>query len=280
MKKNDDSTDILIYHYCNEFVLNSILENKKIWLSDINFMKDSTELKWARDLFIKVLTDNKSIFEQEFRFYIIHSVFELDNNALPLIGCFSLDGDLLSQWKDYGENGEGFSIGFSSKLIYEGLGVNIYPITYDENKQYEIILNELKGIYEEWKRNDKDYGSISMFSAFFSVDLNYLKNPCFKKEKEVRIVRLIVKNSITKKFEDIGGKSDIKRIEPLEVKTRKKDSEDILYVELPIDIPTDQVIKEIVLGPKCSIDSEWLSVKLKMENILNVEIKKSKIPYR
>ena len=46
-------------------------------------------------------------------------------NTLPLIGCFSKNGDLLSQWRAYAEDGKGFSIGFDSNYIYHGLGVNI-----------------------------------------------------------------------------------------------------------------------------------------------------------
>ncbi|HEY8660108.1 MAG TPA: DUF2971 domain-containing protein [Hanamia sp.] len=62
-------------------------------------------------------------------------------NTLPLIGCFSKNGDLLSQWRAYAEDDKGFSIGFDSNYIYHGLGVNINSVVYEEETQYRLILN-------------------------------------------------------------------------------------------------------------------------------------------
>lgn len=62
-------------------------------------------------------------------------------NTLPLISCFSKNGDLLSQWRAYAEDGKGFSIGFDSNYIYHGLGVNINSVVYEEETQYRLILN-------------------------------------------------------------------------------------------------------------------------------------------
>ncbi|WP_339884758.1 DUF2971 domain-containing protein [Polaribacter vadi] len=267
--------DNILYHYCDELVLNSILTNNEIWLSDINYMNDSTELKWARELFIKILKDNKDKFTQEFRFDIINSALSIDKYLLPLIGCFSMKKDLLSQWRAYANDGNGFSIGFSSKLIYEGLGVNIKTITYNHKEQEKIILNNLIKLFKIWEKDESEFSNSSLK---FAVDLNYLKNPYFEEEAEVRIVRLIVKKK--GKFTDIGGNSKINKIEPLPVLERERNGDKIRYIKLPIEIPSEQIIKEIIIGPKSNIKKEILINMLNKNGIENVNIIKSKIPYR
>lgn len=114
-------------------------------------------------------------------------------NTLPLIACFSKNGDLLSQWRAYAEDGKGFSISFNSNAIYHGLGVNINSVVYDEEKQYSLILNTIRGLHAMWKLNNEDYEEIQILSGIFSIDLAYLKNSTFFEEQEIRIIRLLVK---------------------------------------------------------------------------------------
>ncbi|MCY0978896.1 DUF2971 domain-containing protein [Chryseobacterium wangxinyae] len=240
-------------------------------------MNDATELKWARDLFLNTLKAYKNEFTQDFRFAIINSVFTVDNYVLPLIGCFSFNGDLLSQWRAYADDGKGFSIGFSSNLIQQGLGVNIQPISYDLKEQKEIIIDSLKELFIVWKENKKLFLNIS---KGFSIDLNYLKNPHFKEEAEVRIVRLIVKDQDSLKYHDVGGNSEINKIQPLSILERERNGQKIKFIKLPITIPNHQIIKEIILGPKSTLDYDKVKKLLEYNNFKNVKIKKSQIPYR
>ena len=39
----------------------------------------------------------------------------------PFVACFSSNGDVLSQWRSYSENGFGFSIGFSTEEMQNHL---------------------------------------------------------------------------------------------------------------------------------------------------------------
>jgi len=48
------------------------------------------------------------------------------------ITCFSRNGDLLSQWRAYGNDGKGVSIGFYSKLISKAIS--------RKNKVYGIVI--------------------------------------------------------------------------------------------------------------------------------------------
>lgn len=239
----------VIYHYCNGISLNSILDNNNLWLSDIYKQNDSAERKWGKDLFIRVLKENKNEFDQSFRFFIISTVISSTLNILPTVACFSKNGDLLSQWRAYADDGKGFSIGFSSKLISSGLGVNINSVEYDIDRQYNIILCTLRGLHAIWKINGEDYEEILLQSQIFSIDLAYFKHPSFFEEQEIRIIRVLVKDGNT--FVDVGGNSEINSILPLDVLERRNSNQErITYIKLPIIVPGRCCIKEIILGPK------------------------------
>ena len=60
------------------------------------------------------------------------------------ITCFSRNGDLLSQWRAYGDDGRGVSIGFNSKLLYK----------VDSSKN-DIYIEDVKSLFFKY---DKFYG--------------------------------------------------------------------------------------------------------------------------
>lgn len=278
-RRFDENKKSLMYHYCNENVLKSILENKKIWFSDIYKMNDSSEFEWARKIFIKVLKKNKHLFEQEFRIYIISSVFSAKEEVLPLIACFSKNGDLLSQWRAYTSDASGFSLGFSIQLVYKELGVNLNSIVYESSIQSDTILETLKELHSNWLMLNKDYKAIDFYAKGFSIDLHYFKNPSFFEEQEIRVTRLVVKDD-AENFIDVGGNSELKKIMPLPILTRQRKGEAIKYVELPIDLTSQDVIKEIIIGPKNTMRIKDLKVLLSSLGFSNIKIKKSKSTYR
>jgi hypothetical protein len=269
----------LIYHYCDEIVLRSILSDRKFWLSDIYKLNDRAEFEWGRKLFIHVLKRNKNLFEQEFRFYIIFRVLSAKENTLPFIGCFSKNGDLLSQWRAYTNDASGFSIGFSSNLVVKGLGVNLNSIIYDKDEQYNIVLASLIELHKNWLMTNRDYQAIDFYVNGFAIDLLYLKNPTFFEEQEIRITRLIIKDE-NENLRDVGGNSEIKKIDALPILSRRGKKKFVNYVELPLEIPNQNIIKEIILGPKNEISVKSVKTLLTAYGMTEVKVKKSKSTYR
>lgn len=241
-------------------------------------MNDSSEFEWGRELFVDVLRDNKDEFDQRFRFFIIGSVMSAIPNTLPVIASFSKNGDLLSQWRAYAEDGMGYSIGFDSNAIYESLGVNINSVVYDEQEQYNLVLSTLRGLHAMWKTEEENFETIQIPSQIFAIDLAYFKNPTFFEEQEVRIIRLLVGEN--KNFTDIGGNSEVNQIEPLQILTRKKDKKDIKYIKLPIKFKDNQLIKEVVIGPKNKKPIEEVGKLLFDLGLSGISVKKSKSTYR
>jgi hypothetical protein len=144
-----------IYHYCDSTTFWSMCSNKSMWLSSIFNMNDSKELIWGRDVILNILKDNKHLFPQDFRFFIILNIYNVDGNLLPLIASFSKNGDLLSQWRAYADNAKGFSIGFCKETISNTLPVNMKNVLYDQKEQEKLVFNSLTTFYKFWK-NYKD----------------------------------------------------------------------------------------------------------------------------
>jgi hypothetical protein len=270
--------NVLIYHYCDKYVFESICQHQELWLSDIYTMNDSTEFNYGRDLFTRVLIDNKNEFDQQFRWYMIFTVMGTSEHTLPLIVCFSKKGDLLSQWRAYADDGRGFSIGFNSNAIFHNLGVNINSVSYKESEQYKLVLDTLRGLFAWWKEEGEDFSQISEPSMRFAIDLAYLKNSTFFEEQEVRIIRLMTRNG--KNLYDPGRNSKAGKIAPLDVLSRARGGQDIKYVKLPINIKSQYIIKEVIVGPKNEVTINQIEQQLLDLDLKGILVKKSKSPYR
>ncbi|MDP3829870.1 MAG: DUF2971 domain-containing protein, partial [Ignavibacteriaceae bacterium] len=97
-------------------------------------MNDSKELSWGRDILTEVLKKHRDEFQQEFRIQLIFIVFSIEKNLLPLIASFSGDGDLLSQWRAYADDGKGFSIGLDASYINDYFPVRLKKVLYNQKE--------------------------------------------------------------------------------------------------------------------------------------------------
>ena len=109
----------LIYHYCDANALLNILRMRRVWATSTKYMNDFTELL---SLFrnVKAHADRHrstpagEVLSDIVDFYLLMA----DKTQPQTIGndryacCFSEKGDLLSQWRAYGNNGRGYAIGF------------------------------------------------------------------------------------------------------------------------------------------------------------------------
>jgi hypothetical protein len=113
----DPKDNELIYHYCTPAALIEIVRTRTIWLSASYTMNDATERGWGYAVFLEVAKALEKETGPEFIKQIITPVAAGDRSSLLMLGCFSLDADVLSQWRAYGDNGRGFAVGFSPRLM-------------------------------------------------------------------------------------------------------------------------------------------------------------------
>ena len=124
------STDDVIYHYCSPDAFFGMTQAKRLWLSDVFAMDDFLEMHWGYSIFERAATEllkdiPKAFFDQVDRYLSSSGRF-----ILPLVCCFSLDGDVLSQWRAYSSDGQGFAVGYYANDLVQ-MDVRPLSILFD-----------------------------------------------------------------------------------------------------------------------------------------------------
>lgn len=298
-----------IYHYCSIDTFMAIIQNKCLRLSDLNKTNDYMEKKWAARFIESVLREELNKFDininltedywyedgvnNHLQYYNKEIKNVLYNNRPVLITCFSKEHDLLSQWRAYGQDGEGIAIGFDYKKLralnrntanmeFSLKNISIEEVIYKEKKQKEKISALIQGciMYIENMFEDDQVRISNDFSGYFTdefdsfceVFVDYLentgctiKNPAFSQENEVRIIydpklpspEAIEAGSLTennKYFKETKEKNNF-IINP--IKYTKKLNQLVAFADLNFSkLITQDIIKEIVIGPRAKISED------------------------
>lgn len=327
--ENGIDSESFIYHYCSVESMMSILRNKCIWLNDSSKTNDSTEIIWVLKNLIEVLTEN---LEKE-RLYIQSSLFEkikavidaieeeqktspstfltkiLLDNQKNFLACFSVNGDLLSQWRAYANDGTGVSIGFDSnyfryfnrKTNYSFKQVNYLDRT--KAKMHELFDDLFKQFIQDCVvLNSIEDGFLDLKTKIYWLinsvrkEGHAFKNQHFSEEKEWRI------NRVVERYDDCDGTDEYAYNEFLEgafsensqylgdftcsqLKFRAINDDIKCYFELGFGKLKSKIIRRIILGPKCKIKPFDLKIFLAdnkyIEDIYDksITIMPSYIPY-
>lgn len=195
--------------------------------------------------------------------------------------CFSEDGDLLSQWRGYAADGTGIAIGFKKEYLNKWKIVESYdlrcdfaPIEYNERKIYEyaysccdeiMSLIKKKNAYKQLARKIYMFSEIdNSLKRIFSYS-PYYKQSTFREEKEHRLVFVNgAKSSDGRIFYrkvDEFVNSEIEIFKLSQLKHRVSNNKICSYYELSFAPIADNIIGEIVIGPKSGVttsDIEYL----------------------
>lgn len=215
--------------------------------------------------------------------------------------CLSENGDLLSQWRGYALNGEGFSIGFSleyfHQLLFGESGENKSKIylkkaIYEPSEQEKALLPIIIKLKEEvvagklkrpkpltalgsignpnaeleYSNKLQEYKS-RLLEQYHNIamsleDLYSFKNPAFSEENEWRLISHFTKDS----KEQCQFRVSENRIVPYrEIKLHK------------LGIPP---ISEVIIGPKNSTPEYVVKRLLSQHGLENVGVRRSDASYR
>lgn len=304
---------MIVYHYCSMDVFMKIISGKSIRLSDITKSNDSMEILWItkhiRDVFAEAFQKEcgKTKFfregcqESEFMDLVeqySNEFFKQDKRVHSyLVCCFSKKGDLLSQWRGYADDAKGVSVGFEDEIIKslskpgkDGKDVEnpfqYGKAVYSESMQKSRIrkcakklISELKKIIK-LKNVDEDEREKKIMDIFYSCFTQLfklsimMKNPFFKEENEYRLsYRIDIKprNKITDEY----GDKDL-HISGL---TYHNSSNDLIpHIDLMFG-SNPQIIKEVIIGPRCRARIEDIEEFLE-QNGIHCEVKLSQGTYR
>lgn len=252
------------YYYASLETFLNILKHKEIYLSDPLKMNDKLELQWyLRNLNNEKSRDNIScsVFEMmkmrsgiDFTFDDLIKCLDAKGQRSIYISCFSKQLDLLSQWRAYGNDGQGVSIGFNLQKLAEGDNLLISEINYTNDiiqdeieNDVEVVADEIGTVISEHKITNKEM-QIEVFLHELMPVLAKYKNPAFSEEEEIR---LIYCDDL--KFEKIvnsyGAFDQELKLKELEHHFRTVGNNNITeFVKLEFE---PECIEDICIGPKC-----------------------------
>lgn len=273
--------DMIFYHYCSPETYLSICTGKRLRFSDLNSMNDYLEGSWGYNKFIEVC--NQLLESKETTLECVDKIDEVLHVSsymnLKLICSLSKSGDVLSQWRAYANNGNGFAIGFFAKNLNK-MPIRVLDVIYDEDlqkKNLSIIITTLTKLY--------NIGEVKSFEDIcdeLSVSIARFKNPAFKEEMEVRLIHVATL--------DLSDKKNPKHIfnngyvdgEPVnyEIKYRMNDCVPTAYIDFDFCYKSDDPIAQVVLGPKNSALPTGVKISMSTLGLKNVDVISSTASYR
>lgn len=313
----------ILYHYCSTQKMYGIMSRKQLRMSDIIKSNDYDEVYMFFPGIIAAMRDEyrKNPFPFEFAgeinetamssfFRVIYDYFRMEfdkGGVTNFVTCFCEEGDKLSQWRGYADNGKGVSIGLSERELRQYSERYKDVITMEKVKyktaeeindiiifEADNLLNELKNL-RKWIKDKMPYNDskqeqymifffIQMLNMIFMSSLQY-KNISFQEENEWR---MFFKYPITKKSKLIYGEEDNnsvlfdEMVEMLKNKINFNVLDDDIIPYFPLDLLdiSEKSIKEVIVGPNNHIlqkDFQLLCGKYKYNDVV---FNYSKISYR
>ena len=271
-----------IYHYCDLNAFLNIINNKKIWLSSASNLNDYNEISYFRDIFFSELNSART----ESNSHVIDDFLDVFYNVFPqpYICSFSKKKDLLSQWRAYADDGCGVAIGFSSDSfgfleeapflgMCEMHSTGISDVIYDGvDNIIEFIKERINLIISSLHLHEERYFLYNNIANEIRRRCIFTKNKFFEEEEEVRIVHL--------PFVTGNEKGEFRYVHSLSpVKQRVSGNRITSYFEYDFS-KKQNIITEVVVGPKCDITTYELELLLATNNYLNIPLFKSGASYR
>lgn len=203
----------IIYHYTTPEAFLNIIQNGKLWFSDINYLNDESEMFYAYELLKSILNKNQKQIRKELCKLIEEKIEQILNKEKPeslfkylerrsyFLASFSIDCDNLSLWNYYtkNQNLSGYNIGFSKNIIHK-LSHNVAfksfffsygKVIYDEKIQKQMLKKALYDYNQLFKKASSQKDKVGIRDSFLGLVLAFslfFKQNCFAAEREYRIV--------------------------------------------------------------------------------------------
>jgi hypothetical protein len=274
----------LIYHYCRPEAFLEIMRTQTVWLSAYYVLNDSAERKWGYSIFLKAANQLQEQVGKQFTDKIKAMIQRAYSQTILMISSYSLDPDVLTQWRAYADDGRGFAIGFSPELIR--IPAKPLRVLYDEELQIQELLGNLRHTYEYEKSIGFKYDE-EFQSHWYNIglDLCAYKNPAFREEKEIRFAHVsgLAPEGNSGRIVPAGARDQTgKRLsKPAKIHFRITAGVVVPYVALDYSNKgTILPIKEVILGPRNENADSNIEIFLNTMGMKGIKVRRSNVPYR
>jgi hypothetical protein len=184
-----------LFHYTDLTGFGSIISNHDLWLTHLRYSNDEEEMLHGQRIVSEVIAQGLAAKNppEGASAFLERVKQKLEQQVDVYICCFCLKDDLLSQWRGYGANGSGVSMGIDPQEFEWLTGpdsppgglLRVWKVFYEEDRQRAIIKELLQcglgqpGTPEE--RAENTAAAIQFFVPTF-------KNASFHAEEECRMI--------------------------------------------------------------------------------------------
>ena len=264
-----------LYHYTSVAGALAILQTGTLWLSSHSAMNDHAEGRWLPDALIARMANRPNLRESS----VFNALWQVAVAPYEhaYLTCFSEEGDLLSQWRAYAQDGEGIAVGFNPNdgripVIdappHTNAGVDM-GLTISQ-VQYMTDGASTMNLFEAALAADIGSREFQAAQALIIQERWRTKNPAFKEEREWRAINLPME------FDgDIGGGNTAVSTVGSR-RFREAGGRMVSYYQVPF---RDDAVVEIVLGPQCRVQQAELAMLFRDRN-LNPTVRPSQATYR
>lgn len=289
--------DQIVYHYCSLAAFKNIIENKCLWICDVQKSNDRAECDVLPEAIAAALDRRRpsrtdwppagTLADREY-----HRIRELlhgsSQSFIPrrvYSISFSRRPDQLSQWRGYADNAAGMCIGFSSAYLQqlEAYGFTFQPICYTQAQLDDIVSHYADTITAYIDRlasmpdapqvlTSQEHLEICREGTDILADIQS-RAPLFKKEdfseeNEYRLCfsakhQAFAGDPVWMSTIDLAPQlqvnhSNLFSLGPLQFRTAAAGLQS--YHELRFDAPgvCDHFIREIIIGPKSLVEIDDL----------------------
>lgn len=291
----------VLYHYTTADGLLGIINSRSFWMTNLRYMNDLSEVQYAEELIRNVLAERAAQYtssEIVSQFFIrISNTFSPFTHGLDVFATsFCEDGNLLSQWRAYGDRGGGYALGldFFHLLRFLSKRCALRKVIYRKEQQIAIISEVVDQFcstisqlteHQSIALADSDNTLPSLCQQFNNIMGEFifcLKHPDFEQEQEWRLVHACSCDFVQNRedpftelqFRTYGG-NVIPYFSVSFSNSIEASRDDTYGLQFPI--------VELVIGPTISPELNMQSVKMLLSKLnpdFSPNIKKSGIPLR
>jgi len=288
------SDDDVLYHYCSAATFQAIATVGTIRFTDINMLNDASESLWAYSIFEEAATrlitrkgllESAPIIDKTFVDKIDEIVSPIQLIAHPFLACFSLEPDLLGQWRAYADDGRGFALGFGARALQRELPATFLRVLYDRELQVKEMMAAIVSIFlRHQEHDDANHATFFEDCVLLATFMTAFKHPAFLDEKEVRAVHVVNIRPHGKlaKFVDPGGIHHRDQNAPGNpVQFQVRNNHLVAFTDASFGDPGDgNPLEQLVLGPQNHSTPGNLALFLGGLGFTDIAVSSSNAPYR
>ena len=257
----------VLFHYTNLSGAVEIATSRTLWLSKASYLNDYSEVKWFIQKMLHIIELLPQFDIPKTSLEVVETkVRSLEHDYF--VCSFSEDGDLLSQWRAYGSDGAGISIGFRAELLSSVATDNnarLVKCVYSSAEQDRLAVSLILELLNCYRDENPDEAKISDVLQAMKVASVACKSPSFSEENEWRLILLQRNDSNSK------------------IKVRASERFLIPFFEFAFPSHSSRgIVEECVIGPSVNFRDieEGLRILIAEHVCSEFAIRESHIPYR